>query len=170
MSHLQYVVYVGFFTIEKTTLLPDYNELGYYEHPSTTSRFVCIKIIDSNVENFGYYKHPPTASSFLCIYLLVISGTQCISSFDCHLMWLTLLFTALIKARKLNYKPELFRSFPFESGRQRFRFTERIYTGIERNSTGSTSILMWIRRSIQRHQSLGGTYTAGTSECESENL
>ena len=59
------------------TLGPAYNEFGYNEHPPTTSRFLCIKIIESNVKKFGYYEHPPTASSFLCIYLLVVSGTQC---------------------------------------------------------------------------------------------
>ena len=33
------------------TLGPAYNEFGYYEHPPTTSRFLCIKIIDSNVNS-----------------------------------------------------------------------------------------------------------------------
>ena len=60
-----------------STLGPAYNEFGYYEHPPTMSRFLCIKIIDSNDKKFGYYEHPSTTSSFLCIYLLVISGTQC---------------------------------------------------------------------------------------------
>ena len=63
--------------VTKRTLGPTYNEFGYCEHPATTSRFLCIKIIDSNVKKFGYYEHTPTTCSFLCIYLLVISGTQC---------------------------------------------------------------------------------------------
>ena len=46
----------------------------------TASRFLCIKIIDSNVKKFSYYDHPPTTNNFLCIYLLVISETQCIYS------------------------------------------------------------------------------------------
>ena len=80
------VVYKGTFTPSqcilrevpkywRNTLGPAYNEFGYYEHPPTRSRFLCIKIIDSNVKKFGYYEHPPTTSSFLCIYLLIISGT-----------------------------------------------------------------------------------------------
>ena len=53
---------------------------GYNEHLPTTSRFLCIKIIDNNVKKFGYYEHPPTTSSFLCMYVLVLSESQCISA------------------------------------------------------------------------------------------
>ena len=31
------------------TLGPAYNEFGYNEHPVSTSKFLCIKIIDCNV-------------------------------------------------------------------------------------------------------------------------
>ena len=44
----------GILTVEPITLGLAYNEFGYYEHPSTTSRFVCVKIIDSNVKKVGY--------------------------------------------------------------------------------------------------------------------
>ena len=59
------------------TLGPAYNEFGYNEHPPTTSRFLCIKIIGNNVKKFGYYEHHPTRSSFLCSNLLVPRGTPC---------------------------------------------------------------------------------------------
>ena len=36
---------------------PAYNEIGYYEHPPTTSKFLSIKIIDSNVKKIGYYSY-----------------------------------------------------------------------------------------------------------------
>ena len=62
----------------QNTLVPASNEFGYNEHPLTASRFLCIKIIDSNVKKFGYYEHPPTTRTFL---FLVISGTQCIVYF-----------------------------------------------------------------------------------------
>ena len=50
------------------TLGPAYNEFG--------NRFLCIKVTGTKVKQFGYYEHPPTTSSFLCIFLLVLSGTQ----------------------------------------------------------------------------------------------
>ena len=46
--------------------------------PAYSEQILCIKVIDSNVKKFGYYEHPPTTSSFLCFYLLVLGGTQCI--------------------------------------------------------------------------------------------
>ena len=61
-------------TCPRFTLGSAYDEVGYNKHPTTTSRFLCIIIIDSNVKMFGYYEHPPTMSSFLCIYLLVLNG------------------------------------------------------------------------------------------------
>ena len=56
---------------------PAYNEFGYNEHPSTMSRFLCIKIIDCNIKKFGYNEHPLIMSSFLCIILNVVNGTRC---------------------------------------------------------------------------------------------
>ena len=38
------------------TLGPAYNEFGY-KHKAVTSRYLRIKIIDSNVEKFGYREH-----------------------------------------------------------------------------------------------------------------
>ena len=46
------------------TLGPAYNEFSYNEHPLTTSSFLCIRLIDSNVNKFGYSEHPPKTSSF----------------------------------------------------------------------------------------------------------
>ena len=43
----------------------------------TTSRFLCIKIIDCNVKKLCYNEYPLITSSFFCIVLLVVSGTQC---------------------------------------------------------------------------------------------
>ena len=56
-----------FYTIQ-FALDPTYVEFGYNEHPSTTSRFLYIKIIDYNVERFGYNEHPLITSSFFCIF------------------------------------------------------------------------------------------------------
>ena len=53
------------------------SEFGYNEHSAITSRFLCIRIIDSNVKKFGYNEHPPATTSFFCIFLLVVSRTQC---------------------------------------------------------------------------------------------
>ena len=33
--------------------LQTYNEFGYNEHPAIISRFLCIKITESNVKKFG---------------------------------------------------------------------------------------------------------------------
>ena len=52
---------------------PAYNEFCYNEHPAITSRFVCIKITDSNVKKFGYNEYSLATSSFPCIFLLVTS-------------------------------------------------------------------------------------------------
>ena len=54
-----------------------YNEFGYNEHLAITSKFLCIKIINGNVEKFGSNEPPLTASSFFCISLLTVSWTQC---------------------------------------------------------------------------------------------
>ena len=40
------------------TLGPTYNEFVYNQHPVTRSRFLCIKIIECDVENFDYNEHP----------------------------------------------------------------------------------------------------------------
>ena len=48
----------------------------YNEHLATTSRFLCIKIIDCNVKKFGYNQHPLIASSFDYVFLLVVSRTK----------------------------------------------------------------------------------------------
>ena len=37
------------------TLGPAYHKFAYNEDPSTTSLFLCIKIITSNIKTFGYY-------------------------------------------------------------------------------------------------------------------
>ena len=58
-----------------TTLGPAYNEFGCYEHPLTTS-------------------------SFLCIYSLVISGTQCISAMMNMLSLFVLGFNSHITSKK----------------------------------------------------------------------
>ena len=58
-------------------LSPAYNEFGYNEHSATTSRFLCNKIIDSNVRKFGYNEQPFITNSFFYIVLLIVSGTQC---------------------------------------------------------------------------------------------
>ena len=63
----QYPLGSSFFVTKQHTLDPAYNDFGY--------------IIDSNVKKFGYFEHPPTTSSFLCIYLLVLSGAQCICKY-----------------------------------------------------------------------------------------
>ena len=57
-----------------TTLGPAYNEFGYSEYPTTTSRFLCIKIIDCSVKKLGYSEHPLVIVFY--IFLLVVSGTQ----------------------------------------------------------------------------------------------
>ena len=36
-----------------TTVGPAYDQFGYKEHPATISRFLCIKIINCNVEKFS---------------------------------------------------------------------------------------------------------------------
>ena len=54
--------------------------------PAYNEGFLCIKIIDGNVEKFGYYEHASTTSSFLCIYLLVLSGTECNSRLFTNLL------------------------------------------------------------------------------------
>ena len=48
---------------------------AYKEHPIISSRFLWIKIIDSNVKQFGY-KDPLVKSSFFYIFLLAVSGIQ----------------------------------------------------------------------------------------------
>ena len=48
---------------------------AYKEHPIISSRFLWIKIIDSNVKQFGY-KEPLVKSSFFYIFLLAVSGIQ----------------------------------------------------------------------------------------------
>ena len=68
---------------------PTYVEFGYNEHPATTSRFLCIKIIDYNVKKFGYNEHPLITSSFFCIFLLVVSGTQCSYNGTCFVRLLS---------------------------------------------------------------------------------
>ena len=68
-------------TMAISTLGPACNEFGYNEHPLATSEFLCIKIIDSNVEKPSDYQHPPTTSNFLCTYLLVLSENHCMCSF-----------------------------------------------------------------------------------------
>ena len=45
--------YIGF-----GTLGPAYNKFGYYEHPPTMSRFLCIKTIDSNVKKVWLLRAP----------------------------------------------------------------------------------------------------------------
>ena len=37
----------------QSTLDPAYRKFGYNQHPAIMSKFLCIKIIDSNVETFG---------------------------------------------------------------------------------------------------------------------
>ena len=49
-----------------------YNQFGYNEHPATTSRFLCVKIIDCNVKKFDYNKNPLITNSFFCICLLIV--------------------------------------------------------------------------------------------------
>ena len=48
----------------------------------TTSKRLCIKIIDCNVKKFGYNEHPLVTCSFYCIFLLVVSGTQRTTSWE----------------------------------------------------------------------------------------
>ena len=62
-------------TIWLHTVGPTKNEYGY-KYLFRKSRFLSIKIIDSNVKKFGYNEHSLARRSFFRIFLL-ISGTQC---------------------------------------------------------------------------------------------
>ena len=44
------------------------NQFGYNEHLAIMSRFLCFKIIDSNVKKFSYNEHPLITSSFFCFF------------------------------------------------------------------------------------------------------
>ena len=62
-------------TIWLHTIGPTKNEYGY-KYSFRKSRFLSIKIIDSNVKKFGYNEHSLARRSFFRIFLL-ISGIQC---------------------------------------------------------------------------------------------
>ena len=42
----------------------------------TISRFLCIRITDSNVTKLGYNEHPLKICSFFCIFLISVNGIQ----------------------------------------------------------------------------------------------
>ena len=56
-----------------STLGPDHNEFGYYEHSAIMIKFLCINVIDCNFKRFGYNEHPLISSSlFASFYSLEV--------------------------------------------------------------------------------------------------
>ena len=73
--HLHLKVHLSAITCTKEAICFEEGTLGpaYNEHPTATSKFLCIKIIDSNVNKFGYNEQPLRTNSSFCIFPLVVS-------------------------------------------------------------------------------------------------
>ena len=107
------------FSCQTITLGPTNNEFGYNERPDTASIFLCIKIIDNNVNSFSYNEHPLKMSSFFRIFLLVVRGTQCIvlqlrRRWNVNLSWTLMRMCEIKKLSRLNLL-EIFHIIAFYS-------------------------------------------------------
>ena len=105
---------------------------------ATTSRYLRIKIIDTNVIKIGYKEHPLTASRFLCIFLLLlVSETQ-------SNLWNQNNLTRPVINSPENFSFIFFQKLSIRTGRQCLRIDavrrSPINSHVDESLAGATSI------------------------------